>query len=160
MPLRVSRDSSSVRSRRRVPSSRSIGSGAAARERFRRWPAHRSRRTKPISPYPTAVGSKITARISRYGLTESSLRPPGTLFKSGMCAAEAISRRTMNTTAKGPRWWQGATLYQIYVRSWRDADSDGYGDLRGVIDGLDYLRWLGVDGIWLSPTMPSPDKDW
>jgi len=66
----------------------------------------------------------------------------------------------MNTTAKGPRWWQGATLYQIYVRSWRDADADGYGDLRGVIDGLDYLRWLGVDGIWLSPTMPSPDKDW
>ena len=66
----------------------------------------------------------------------------------------------MNATAKGPRWWQGATLYQIYVRSWRDTNADGYGDLRGVIDGLDYLEWLGVDGIWLSPTMPSPDQDW
>jgi alpha-glucosidase len=66
----------------------------------------------------------------------------------------------MNATAKGPRWWQGATLYQIYVRSWRDTDGDGYGDLGGVIAGLDYLQWLGVDGIWLSPTMPSPDQDW
>ena len=66
----------------------------------------------------------------------------------------------MNETAKGPRWWQGATLYQIYVRSWRDTDADGYGDLPGVIAGLDYLRWLGVDAVWLSPTMPSPDEDW
>jgi alpha-glucosidase len=66
----------------------------------------------------------------------------------------------MNATAKGPRWWQGTTLYQVYVRSWRDTDGDGYGDLGGVIAGLDYLKWLGVDGIWLSPTMPSPDLDW
>ncbi|HUL25149.1 MAG TPA: alpha-amylase family glycosyl hydrolase [Streptosporangiaceae bacterium] len=66
----------------------------------------------------------------------------------------------MNTRAAGPHWWQGATLYQIYVRSWRDSDGDGYGDLRGVIAGLDYLAWLGVDGVWLSPTMPSPDHDW
>ena len=66
----------------------------------------------------------------------------------------------MNATAKGPRWWQGATLYQIYVRSWRDSDGDGYGDLGGVIAGLDYLEWLGVDGIWLSPTTPSPHHDW
>jgi alpha-glucosidase len=60
----------------------------------------------------------------------------------------------------GARWWQGATLYQIYVRSWRDSNGDGYGDLGGVISGLDYLAWLGVDGVWLSPTMPSPDDDW
>ena len=66
----------------------------------------------------------------------------------------------MNARAAGPHWWHGATLYQIYVRSWRDSDGDGYGDLRGVIGGLDYLEWLGVDGIWLSPTMPSPDHDW
>ncbi len=58
------------------------------------------------------------------------------------------------------RWWHGAVLYQLYVRSWRDSDGDGYGDLGGIIDNLDYLSWLGVDGIWLSPTMPSPDEDW
>ncbi len=58
------------------------------------------------------------------------------------------------------RWWHGAVLYQLYVRSWRDSDGDGYGDLGGIIANLDYLSWLGVDGIWLSPTMPSPDDDW
>ena len=62
--------------------------------------------------------------------------------------------------ATGHRWWHGAVLYQLYVRSWLDTDQDGYGDLRGVIAGLDHLSWLGVDGIWLSPTMPSPDDDW
>jgi alpha-glucosidase len=59
----------------------------------------------------------------------------------------------------GP-WWQGGTIYQVYVRSFRDTDGDGYGDLPGVISRLDYLDWLGVDALWLSPTMPSPDHDW
>jgi len=62
--------------------------------------------------------------------------------------------------AGGQRWWHGGVLYQVYVRSWRDSDGDGYGDLNGIIERLDYLAWLGVDGIWLSPTMPSPDEDW
>lgn len=57
-------------------------------------------------------------------------------------------------------WWQGAVLYQLYVRSFRDTNGDGYGDLPGIIERLDYLAWLGVDGVWLSPTMPSPDADW
>ena len=57
-------------------------------------------------------------------------------------------------------WWHRAVIYQIYVRSWQDTNDDGYGDLRGVINRVEYLRWLGVDGIWLSPTMPSPDADW
>lgn len=58
------------------------------------------------------------------------------------------------------RWWEGATLYHVYVRSWQDSDGDGYGDLAGVRSRLDHLAWLGVDGLWLSPTMPSPDEDW
>jgi alpha-glucosidase len=57
-------------------------------------------------------------------------------------------------------WWHGAVLYQLYVRSWRDSNGDGYGDIGGILAGLDYLSWLGVDGVWLSPTMPSPDEDW
>ena len=65
------------------------------------------------------------------------------------------------TQVSGPDspWWHGAVIYQLYVRSWRDTNDDGYGDLRGIIDGLDRLSWLGVDAIWLSPTMPSPDDD-
>jgi alpha-glucosidase len=66
----------------------------------------------------------------------------------------------VNLTEGGTPWWHGAALYQLYVRSWRDTNDDGYGDLRGIIERLDHLSWLGVDGIWLSPTMPSPDLDW
>src|SRR5579859_3872982 len=160
MPLRVSIASSSARSRRRLPASRSIGSGSGVTILERRHsPAHRSTRADPMTPYPTAVGSKTTAIIARYGLTGSSLRLLGRLFKSGRIRP-AAPRRTMDAKTEETRWWHGATLYQIYVRSWRDTNADGYGDLPGVIAGLDYLQWLGVEGIWLSPTMPSPDQDW
>ena len=57
-------------------------------------------------------------------------------------------------------WWRDGVLYHVYVRSFADANGDGVGDLPGLIGRLDYLEWLGVDGIWLSPTMPSPDADW
>ncbi len=57
-------------------------------------------------------------------------------------------------------WWHGRVLYQVYVRSFQDSTGDGIGDLQGVIDRLDHLEWLGVSGLWLSPTMPSPDRDW
>jgi alpha-glucosidase len=57
-------------------------------------------------------------------------------------------------------WWQGGVLYQIYPRSFADSDGDGVGDLRGITAHLDHLEWLGVDGIWLSPTYPSPNSDW
>src|SRR6201989_2610730 len=66
----------------------------------------------------------------------------------------------MTENADGRRWWHGAVIYQLYVRSWQDSNDDGYGDLRGIIERLDYLSQLGVDAVWLSPTMPSPDDDW
>jgi alpha-glucosidase len=57
-------------------------------------------------------------------------------------------------------WWRGAVLYHVYIRSFFDSDGDGYGDLKGVEAKLDYIKSLGVDGIWLSPIHPSPDRDW
>jgi alpha-glucosidase len=51
-------------------------------------------------------------------------------------------------------------LYHVYLRSFRDLDGDGYGDIAGLIDSLDHLESLSVDAIWLSPTTPSPDRDW
>jgi alpha-glucosidase len=56
-------------------------------------------------------------------------------------------------------WWQTSVFYQIYPRSFADANGDGLGDLPGVIAHLDYLAWLGVDAIWLSPCFPTPDID-
>jgi alpha-glucosidase len=57
-------------------------------------------------------------------------------------------------------WWKEGVFYQIYPRSFADSNGDGTGDLAGVIDRLDYLSWLGVDGIWLNPVMSSPNTDW
>jgi alpha-glucosidase len=57
-------------------------------------------------------------------------------------------------------WWQRAVLYQVYLRSFADSDGDGVGDLRGIVKRLDYLDWLGVDALWLSPVTVSPDQDW
>ena len=57
-------------------------------------------------------------------------------------------------------WWRDGVLYQIYPRSFADGDGDGIGDLAGIRERLDHLAWLGVTGIWLNPTMPSPNDDW
>jgi len=59
-----------------------------------------------------------------------------------------------------PSWWRDGVLYQIYPRSFADSDGDGIGDLKGITARLDHLAWLGVDGIWLNPTFPSPNDDW
>ena len=57
-------------------------------------------------------------------------------------------------------WWRDGLLYQVYPRSFADSDGDGIGDLRGIVEHLDHLSWLGVDGLWLNPTFPSPNADW
>ena len=56
-------------------------------------------------------------------------------------------------------WWQRGVIYQIYPWSFRDANGDGIGDLRGIESELAYLTWLGVDAIWISPIYPSPMAD-
>ncbi|RMG86464.1 MAG: alpha-glucosidase [Bacteroidetes bacterium] len=56
-------------------------------------------------------------------------------------------------------WWKEAVMYQIYPRSFKDSDGDGIGDLRGIIEKLDYLAQLGVDVLWLSPIFQSPNDD-
>jgi alpha-glucosidase len=57
-------------------------------------------------------------------------------------------------------WWHDGLLYQCYPRSFADSNGDGIGDLQGIIERLDHLEWLGVDGLWLNPINPSPNVDW
>ncbi|MCP2032361.1 alpha-glucosidase [Okibacterium sp. HSC-33S16] len=63
------------------------------------------------------------------------------------------------TTPTSPEWWRSAVIYQIYPRSFADANGDGMGDLPGITSRLRSLADLGVDAIWLSPFMTSPQKD-
>ena len=56
-------------------------------------------------------------------------------------------------------WYKDAIVYQLHVKSFRDSNADGYGDFRGLIDKLDYVRQLGANTIWLLPFYPSPLKD-
>lgn len=56
-------------------------------------------------------------------------------------------------------WWKRDVVYQVYPRSFQDANGDGIGDLKGIISRLGYLAWLGVDAMWLSPIYPSPMAD-
>src|SRR5262245_27733104 len=57
---------------------------------------------------------------------------------------------------KDELWYKDAVFYQISVRAFKDSNGDGYGDLRGLAEKLDYIRELGIDCIWLMPIYPSP----
>lgn len=56
-------------------------------------------------------------------------------------------------------WWKEAVVYQVYPRSFMDSNGDGVGDLQGIIQKLDYLKWLGIDVIWICPVYKSPQDD-
>src|SRR5437868_2078982 len=56
-------------------------------------------------------------------------------------------------------WWQTGVIYQVYPRSFMDSNGDGVGDLSGITSRLDYLAWLPVDTVWISPIYPSPMAD-
>ena len=57
------------------------------------------------------------------------------------------------------KWWKEAVVYQIYPRSFKDSNGDGIGDLRGIIEKLDYIKSLGIDVVWLNPIFGSPNDD-
>ena len=72
---------------------------------------------------------------------------------------EAHTDDSTDLTTDGS-WWRSGVLYQIYPRSFANSNGDGVGDLQGIIEHLDHLEWLGVDGVWLSPVTRSPNADW
>lgn len=70
----------------------------------------------------------------------------------------ALTPNRSNVADSG--WWRGATIYQIYTRSFQDTNGDGIGDLPGIVRRLDYVASLGVDAIWISPFFKSPMADY
>ena len=70
--------------------------------------------------------------------------------------AQSTPARASALPAAGsdPEWYKRAVFYEVLVRGFADSNGDGTGDLRGLIDKLDYLRWLGVDCLWLPPFYP------
>ena len=57
------------------------------------------------------------------------------------------------------KWWKEKVVYQLYPRSFKDANGDGIGDLKGIIEKLDYIQNLGIDVVWLNPVYESPNDD-
>ena len=65
----------------------------------------------------------------------------------------------MSAAGDARAWWRSAVVYQVYPRSFADANGDGIGDLAGVLSRLDHLERLGVDVVWVSPIYRSPHRD-
>lgn len=79
-------------------------------------------------------------------------------MSEGSRSATAHPHATARDERSRP-WWQKGVVYQIYPRSFQDSNGDGVGDLRGILRRIDYLQWLGVDAVWISPIYPSPMAD-
>ncbi len=70
-----------------------------------------------------------------------------------------VEKNIETKVEKKENWWKEAIIYQIYPRSFKDTDGDGVGDLKGIIESLDYIKSLGVTAVWLNPIYTSPNDD-
>lgn len=92
---------------------------------------------------------------------------PFLLLTLALIAPEAIqsqteqiySQKQQSQSSETDPWWKHAVIYEVYPRSFQDSNGEGIGDLNGIIQRLDYLQWLGIDAIWISPIYPSPQVD-
>ncbi len=139
-----------------------------------------TRDNKVIELYNTPIGhDTIDKVLLQLGIPTSAITNPvvanvklGTLEKMvekkiGTGLFDALldlinSEPDVPVASKEPitkKWWKEAIVYQIYPRSFYDTNGDGIGDLRGIIEKLDYLQDLGVTAIWMSPIYDSPNDD-
>jgi Alpha amylase, catalytic domain len=102
---------------------------------------------RSISPWSQISSVAQISPRSQTPRTLTSLESPST---TRAMAPFGIDRHT---------WWKEQTIYQIYPSSFQDSNGDGWGDIRGITSRLDYLKELGVDTIWSSPFLKSPQVD-
>ena len=135
------------------------GAGRAERGRCRRW-SMESHREGIRNVDATSADPDVSTDLTRRRLLER-LAPthPARHWRPLVRPASAAS--VVQSPRFGDDWWRRGVVYQIYPRSFADADGDGVGDLQGIIEHLDHLGpgGLGVDAIWLSPIYPSPGRD-
>src|ERR1700710_488921 len=74
-------------------------------------------------------------------------------------AGNAQNKVAVTKSSADKKWWKEAIVYQIYPRSFKDANGDGVGDLKGILSKLDYIKSLGVTAVWLNPIYSSPNDD-
>jgi maltose alpha-D-glucosyltransferase/alpha-amylase len=110
-----------------------------------------------VSPLGASDGQSVPSAPSGHGA------PP-----TGQIAVTALPARRQpgvpaaerpNGLSDDPDWYRTAVFYEVMIRSFSDSDGSGSGDLRGLIERLDYLQWLGIDCLWLPPFYPSPLRD-
>lgn len=94
----------------------------------------------------------ISAILSLVSCKTTNVAPPTT--ETNKPASSATTNEAQNR-----KWWKEAIVYQIYPRSFKDSNGDGIGDLRGIIEKLDYIKSLGVTAVWLNPIYESPNDD-
>jgi maltose alpha-D-glucosyltransferase/alpha-amylase len=93
-------------------------------------------------------------------MTELPSRVIQSLARGGLSVGDpAAATSRLPAPGTDPLWFKRAVFYEVLVRSFSDSNADGVGDLPGLTDRLDYLRWLGVDCLWLPPFYPSPMRD-
>src|SRR5215467_14334984 len=80
-------------------------------------------------------------------------------FCTPACKNQFSVEKSVNMPNIQKTWWKESVVYQIYPRSFYDSNGDGIGDLRGIIQKLDYLKELGINVVWLCPVYKSPNDD-
>ena len=86
-----------------------------------------------------------------------SILPLLLLLLTFSCVKKKEQNETLIDTSK--TWWKEAIVYQIYPRSFKDTNGDGVGDLKGIIEKLDYIKSLGINAVWINPIYSSPNDD-
>lgn len=111
----------------------------------------------PLFGDPGIAVETVWQELITHGI--DGMRPWPTALGIGFLGCSNMLQNSRFPADAGKPWWQTGVIYQIYPRSFQDANDDGVGDLPGIIHRLDYLKWLGVSAIWISPVYPSPMAD-